>query len=111
MNAQSKINLAAALSLSVTSLLIFPAHAGSKAPKNVISLDQARQTALKVFGGTVKSEELEYEHKRWIYSFDLQGVNDANIHEVQINALTGEVVSNKTETTADEKSEAEHDRG
>ena len=55
---------------------------------------QARSIALaKVVKGTVKSSELEREHRKLIWSFDIATPNTRNITEVQVDAKTGKVVA------------------
>jgi uncharacterized membrane protein YkoI len=81
------------------------AQAKQQPPKNKITIEEARSAALKVYGGIIKGEELEFENKLWIYSFDLKKANDTNIHEVQIDAITGKLVSEKTESATEEKNE------
>ena len=76
-----------------------PAFAEKHTPK--ITLEVARQTALARVPGKVKHEELEKEHGRWIYSFEVkpagQKADDKSIQEVNVDADTGEVVSVETE--------------
>lgn len=70
----------------------------------------ARATAIaQVPGGTVKSGELEREGGKLLYSFDIASKGKAGIDEVQIDAITGTVLSNKHETPAMEKAEAKAD--
>lgn len=70
----------------------------------------ARATALaQVPGGKVKSGELERENGKLLYSFDIATKGKSGIDEVQIDAITGTVLSNKHETPAMEKAEAEAD--
>jgi uncharacterized membrane protein YkoI len=79
-------------------------------PHVPVSLEQARAAALKVVPeGTIKSEELEKEHGKWIYSFDIQSGKE--LREVWVDAHTGEILQNKVESPAKEKAEAanEHD--
>jgi len=66
----------------------------------------ARATALaQVPGGKVKSGELERENGRLLYSFDIATKGKTGIDEVQVDAITGTVLSNKHETAAMEKAE------
>jgi uncharacterized membrane protein YkoI len=59
-----------------------------------ISKEQAQQTALaKMPGGTVKEGELEKEKGKLIWSFDLTTPGSKGITEVNVDALTGDVVS------------------
>ena len=59
-----------------------------------ISEADARATALKeVPNGSVKSEELEREHGKLIYSYDITVPGKSGIDEVNINAIDGTVVA------------------
>ena len=70
----------------------------------------ARATALaQVPGGKVRSGELERENGRLVYSFDIATKGKTGIDEVQVDAITGTVLSNKHETPAMEKAEAKAD--
>ena len=72
-----------------------------------ISEADARTTALaKVPGGSVSSSELEKEHGKVIWSFDIAQVGSKNIIEVQVDAKTGKIVSTKVETPDKERKEA-----
>jgi len=67
----------------------------------------ARATALaKVPGGTVSSAELEKEHHHLIWSFDIAQANSADVIEIQVDAKTGVIVSQTSESTAREADEA-----
>lgn len=75
-----------------------------------ISKEQATQiAAAQVPGGTVKEGELEKEHGRWIWSFDIATPGTANITEVHVDAHTGEVVRKEIETPGAEAKEAQHE--
>src|SRR6266853_3217012 len=72
-----------------------------------ISQDAAQATALKeVPNGTVKSSELEREHGKLIYSFDITVPGKTGIEEVNVNAIDGTVVAKQHETPKSEKAEA-----
>ncbi|MBW8875169.1 MAG: PepSY domain-containing protein [Acidobacteria bacterium] len=72
-----------------------------------ISLETARTTALaKVPHGEVRSEELEKEHGKLIYSFDIAVPGKSGIQEVNVNAITGKVIGVHHESAKDEKKEA-----
>lgn len=59
-----------------------------------ISREQAQQTALaKVPGGTVKEGELEKEKGKLVWSFDLATPDSKDISEVNVDAITGVIVS------------------
>ena len=71
-----------------------------------ITKDQAEATALaKVPGGTVKAGELEKEKGKLIWSFDLTTPGTPDISEVNVDAITGEVVSVEHETPEQQKNE------
>ncbi|HET9065431.1 MAG TPA: PepSY domain-containing protein [Gemmatimonadales bacterium] len=70
----------------------------------------ARKTALaQVPGGMVEAFELEREGGKLLYSYDIKTTGKSGIDEVQIDALTGALLSNKHETPADEAKEAAED--
>ncbi len=73
-----------------------------------ITMKEAREIASKKVPGKIKEGELEREDGQLIYSFDIQ--TKAGIKEVQVDAITGDVLSVETETKADEAKEkaAEH---
>ena len=74
-------------------------------PKNRIPEAEARKIALETFNGEIKSSELEYENKHWVYSYDISDKDTPLIHEVGIDALSGKVLENKIETPAQEAAE------
>ena len=72
-----------------------------------ISEATARATALKeVPNGTVKSSELEREHGKLIYSYDITVPGKTGIDEVNVNAIDGSVVARSHEGAKAEKKEA-----
>jgi len=72
-----------------------------------VSEETARATALKeVPNGTVKSEEIERENGKLIYSYDITVPGKTGIDEVNVNALTGTVVAKSHESPKAEKKEA-----
>jgi uncharacterized membrane protein YkoI len=67
--------------------------------KAKISRADAEKTALaRVPNGTVKEGELEEEKGRLIWSFDIATPGTKNVTEININAVTGEFVSQEIET-------------
>ena len=76
-----------------------------------ISKAQAEKTALgKVPHGEIKSEELEREHGKLIWSFDISMPKSKSITEVQVDAKTGTIVSTQVETPKDQAAEAAADK-
>lgn len=72
-----------------------------------ISRAQAEKIALAKEPGTIKTGEVEKEHGRTIYSFDVQ-TKDA-VHEVNVDVYSGKVVEDSIESPADEAQEAQQD--
>jgi len=71
---------------------------------------QAKSTALaKVPNGIVKSSELEREHGKLIWSFDITKPSVKGVTEIQVDAMTGKIASLKKETSAQEAKEARAD--
>lgn len=75
-----------------------------------VTKEQATATALaKVPGGTVKDAELEREHGKLIWSFDIAVAGTKDITEVQVDAKTGAVASVEKEGPATQAKEAVKD--
>lgn len=93
-----------------------PSHAAEPSQASLmkqakVTKEAATKTALaKVPGGTIKASELENEHGALIWSFDIAMPKSRNIHEVQVNALTGAVVSSVIETPKAQAKELVQDR-
>jgi uncharacterized membrane protein YkoI len=69
-----------------------------------ITKEQAQQTALtKAPGGTIKEGELEKEKGKLIWSFDIAG--SPGVTEVNVDAITGEVVGVENESPGKESKE------
>lgn len=72
---------------------------------------QAQATALaKIPHGTVKSSELEREHGRLVWSFDVAQPSAKDVTEILVDAKTGTIVSVKKETPAQEAKEAKAEK-
>jgi peptidase YpeB-like protein len=70
-----------------------------------ISMEKARSIALKkVPHGKIASEELEREHGKLIYSFDVK-TNRPGVTEVNVDAMNGKVIDVHHETPANESAE------
>jgi uncharacterized membrane protein YkoI len=71
-----------------------------------VSQDDAGKTALaKVPDGTIKESELEKEHGKLIWSFDVATPDSKDITEVNVDAITGDVVSTEKESAEEEDKE------
>jgi len=79
-----------------------------------VTKEQAQATALKRAPGNVESAELEREHKRLVWSFDIRN-SKGTITEVQVSAITGRVVrvehENKKKEAAEKRQEGREKRG
>jgi hypothetical protein len=72
-----------------------------------ISQEQATSTALaRVPNGKVQSVELEREHGKLVWSFDIAQEGKSGVMEIQVDATTGKIASHKKETAAQEAAEA-----
>jgi len=72
-----------------------------------VTQSQAQRVALaRVSNGRIQSIELEHEHSRLVWSLDLTRPSSKDITEIQVDAHTGALVSEQTETPAQQASEA-----
>lgn len=72
-----------------------------------VSKADAEQTALaKVPNGTVKEGELEKEHGKLQWSFDVATPDSKDITEVSVDAITGDVISVNKESAENKAKEA-----
>ena len=77
-----------------------------------ISKAEAERIALaKVPNGTIKESEIEKEKGRLIWSFDIATPGTQEITEVNVDALSGEVVAIDKESPKDEAKEAAGKKG
>src|SRR6266480_4802053 len=97
-----KRNLIAFLTAAFVTVGAFAAGTATK-PK--ITMAQARAIALKKAPGTVKSEELENEHGKLIFSFDI-ATSKSGVTEVNVDAMNGKIVAVQYENAAKEAAEA-----
>jgi len=58
-----------------------------------IGAQQARETALRAVPGTIKDDELETEHGRLIYSFEIARPGERGVIEVNVSAMDGSIVN------------------
>jgi uncharacterized membrane protein YkoI len=108
-NVEDQMRLSKIGLLAVFLAVIFPqllAYPTDKKPK--ITMEQARATAVAKAPGDVKSAELEREHGKLVYSFDIK--TTSGVREIQVDANTGVIVSDQVESAADEAREASKER-
>ena len=96
------------LATVVLSAILLPASTSKTHAHPKVSMAQAKAIAKKTVPGKFKSSELENEGGKSIYSFDIQAKD--GMHEVNIDANSGEVLENKIETPADEAMEKQADQ-
>lgn len=76
-----------------------------------VSKDAAQKTALDaVPGGVVASSELEREHGKLVWSFDIKRAGSKDITEIQVGAVSGVIVSKEIENAQAQAKEAAADR-
>lgn len=92
----------------ITAILLFALFGlgvlAADAQTKKIGMTRATQIATKRVPGTIKSRELEKEHGKWIYSFDIS-TGKGKITEVNIDAYTGEVIAVDAENAKKEAAE------
>src|SRR5215469_2271434 len=75
-----------------------------------VSQADAQATALaQVQNGTVKESELEKEKGKLIWSFDIATPGTTDITEINVDAITGQVVSKENEKAEKEAKEKDND--
>jgi uncharacterized membrane protein YkoI len=103
------------VSLSSIAAIIALSHAALGAPENEAALMKeakvtkaaAEKSALaKVPNGKIKSEELEREHGKLVWSFDIATAGTKDITEVQVDAISGKIARTEIEKPKDQKAEA-----
>ena len=98
------------ISAAAISALLMGATAFAEAPNSAISKEQASKIALAAVPGHIKSAELEHEGGKHVWSFDITQSGKSGATEIQVDAKTGEIVSRKEETVAEEAKEVRAER-
>lgn len=81
-----------------------------QAEAKVAKADAEKTALAKVPNGTVKESELEREHGKLIWSFDITTPKSKDITEVQVDAKNGKVVDVHVENAKDEAREAAEEK-
>ena len=103
------------LSLSAFALVSVSAQEKEETPdkelakQTRITIAKAREIAQKQAAGKIEGEELEKEHGKLVYSFDIRN-QKGTITEVQVDAKNGQVVSVEEEDKAAEEKEKQEER-
>jgi uncharacterized membrane protein YkoI len=96
----------AALAL-MAGLTTGPVWAGEDVPSPLateakISQESAAKTALaRIPGGSIQSSELEKEHGKLVWEFEILDPTSKKITEVQVDANSGEFVAEETDSSPD----------
>ncbi len=77
-----------------------------KAEAKVSEADAIATAEKQVPDGKIESAEIEREGGKLIYSFDVKQPHKSGIEEVNVDAVSGEVVKKEHETPKQEKAEA-----
>jgi uncharacterized membrane protein YkoI len=108
------LSIAAAICVAASTTSIFAAQKETPAQLQAeakVTQAAAQKTALaKVPNGKIKSSELEREHGKLVWSFDISTPGSKNVTEVQVDAKTGKIVSAKIETPKDQAKESAADK-
>ena len=92
-------------------LCTFAAGCATMEPKPRVTRAQAEHTALaRVHHGTIREGELEKENGRLVWSFDIARPGTKNIREIQVDANSGAIVAEETETPSDEQREKSEEK-
>ena len=72
-------------------------------------MEQAREIALRRVSGDIERDQLQTDHGKLVYSFDIRNAK-GTITEVQVDARTGKVVRAK-DKKAKRKADGKHEEG
>lgn len=85
-------------------IIVAAATITAAAKPRVIGMKRATEIASSHVRGKITSKELEKEHGRWIYSFDI-ATGRGKITEVHVNAYTGKIMAIEHENARKEADE------
>jgi hypothetical protein len=97
---------AAVFGVAIAPLVTYAAPPNLEAEAKVTKPEATRTALSAVKGGTVQEVELEREQGRLIWSFDIARPGSSGITEVQVDAVSGGIVSRTNESAAAEAREA-----
>jgi uncharacterized membrane protein YkoI len=100
-------------SLLITAVCVVMSYGAGQAiagDQAKVTREDAERIALtRVPGGMIKEGELETEHGKLVWSFEIAQRTSPDVIEVQVDAMTGEVVAMETETGDDDAKEPAED--
>lgn len=97
------LGLASSATAQGTPITIKEEKPGMQKAAKVASADAIKTAQAKFPNATLLSGELEKEHGKLIYSFDLQQPGVKGIEEVNVDAMTGAVVNTEHENPSPPK--------
>lgn len=89
--------------------IVMFAATDARAQQQKIGMKKAKAIATARVAGKIKSAELEEEHGKWVYSFDIRS-SDGKIMEVQVDAYAGSVLSVEEESEEREAAEKKEEK-
>lgn len=66
-----------------------------------VSLEDAVQTFLDANGESVNIDEIDFDDDNNVYTYEISGWDDANEYDMEIDAETGDIVGEETESESD----------
>lgn len=105
MNSRIIASSAFVLVLAATAAIAGQSQKKLRAQAKIPEADARAAALQKVPDGIVASSELEKEHGKLIWSFDIKRPDSKDITEIQVDAKTGAIVSTQVETPADQARE------
>lgn len=105
--------LVTGLAISQFPLYAIAAEAADPALLAQAKVDQAAASKIalaKVPGGAVQSAELENEHGKLVWSFDITQPNTATIREILVDAKSGKIVAMQSENARAQAKEAKQEQ-
>jgi uncharacterized membrane protein YkoI len=83
---------------------------GLKEDRNIISMNEAEEIAIKEAGGSIESIELEKDDGKLIYEIELRSENEVDDVDVDVDAVTGKVLKVDRDDDDDDKGSVEVNR-
>ena len=103
--------LVALTALAFSTLVVAALDEAALMKKAKVSKTDAEKTALaKVPNGSIKSAEIEREHGKLIWSFDIAKPGTKDITEIQVDAISGKIVRTQIENPKAQTKEAAADK-
>jgi hypothetical protein len=105
MKTLSMLSIAAVIYVTGSTTPVLAALHELQADAKVTRAAAEKIALAKVPNGKIKSGELEREHGKLVWSFDISTPHSKNITEVQVDAKTGKILVVEMETPQDQAKE------